>query len=348
MPGLATPHPTGWAVMPQNQILRWQNKTAMSKIHPRNLGPYAELKTANRLVGFPIKLVVRLEDKDTNSIITDIGWANLTWTATASIYDVAFCQSTLGGTLTVPFDPSTGMASFLNLQLNKPGKCPIKVVIKSRPADYTVKMVVFIDLMTQQQKNFVAEETHALELKFPIAYNSERALYWTAQVRNYYGDKPNMRITSDKHRGGSFMVTLNIEATSTGYKETLTTMCEEIEKDTTFTFDNTTVTMSKYLTVDGVAYYGVRCGDIKESNKGFDIETIYIIAIAIASLPIIALLAIVLFYSRPKAQATDQSAAQEGVMQQDISTHHRGDSRFHKDFSFSSVGTWADSLQGHS
>ena len=98
---------------------------------------------------------------------------------------------------------STGKATFLNLQLTKPGKCPVKVVIESDPVEYTVEMVVLVDLLTQQQKNLVTDETHTLELKFPISYDSERAPYWTAQVRNYYGDKTNMRVTSDGHRKGA-------------------------------------------------------------------------------------------------------------------------------------------------
>ncbi|GFN92112.1 fibrocystin-l [Plakobranchus ocellatus] len=322
-------------------------------INGRNLGPHAELKTTNRLVGFPIELEVQLEDKDTNSLISDIEWANLTWTATASIFDVAFCPSTLGGTLTVPFDPSTGKASFLNLQLNRPGKCPVKVTIESDPVEYTVEMVVLIDLLTQQQKNLVTEETHTLELKFPISYDSDRAPYWTAQVRNYYGDKTNMRITSDGHRRGSFVVTLNIEATSTGYNETITTMCGEIQNGTTFTFDNTTVTMSNYLTVDGVTYYGVSCGDIVESDdddddrhrKDNDLETVYIVVIVILSVLVVALLAILLlykFYFHPKAQTRDLTATQRGFMHQNMRGDYLVDS-LSKEDTFTSLRSRAGS-----
>ncbi|KAK3716577.1 hypothetical protein RRG08_039372 [Elysia crispata] len=300
-------------------------------INGRNLGPHAELKTTNRLVGFPIELEVQLKDEDTNSLISDIEWANLTWTATASIYDSSFYSGSLSGSLTVPFDPSTGKASFLNLQLTKPGKCPIKVVIESDPVEYTVEMVVLVDLLTQQQKNLVTQETHTLELKFPMNYNSDRAPYWTAQVRNYYGDKTNMRITSDGYRKGSLVVTLNIEATTSGYNETITTMCDEIQNGTTFTFDNTTVTMSNYLTVDGVTYYGVSCGDIVTSNDGGsnsssdnDLETVYIIVIVVLSVLVVALLAILLlykFYFHPKAQTRDVTAAHGGHLKQNL----RGD-----------------------
>ena len=45
------------------------------QINGRNLGPHAELKTTNRLVGFPIELEVQLKDEDTNSLISDIEWA---------------------------------------------------------------------------------------------------------------------------------------------------------------------------------------------------------------------------------------------------------------------------------
>ncbi|GFS10808.1 polycystic kidney and hepatic disease-like 1 [Elysia marginata] len=300
-------------------------------INGRNLGPYAELKTTNRLVGFPIELEVQLKDEDTNSLITDIEWANLTWTATASIYDLSYYTGTLSGSLTVPFDPSTGKATFLNLQLTKPGKCPVKVVIESDPVEYTVEMVVLVDLLTQQQKNLITEETHTLELKFPINYDSARAPYWTAQVRNYYGVKTNMRITSDGYRKGSLVVTLNIEATSDGYNETITTMCSEIQNGTTFTFDNTTVAMSNYLTVDGVTYYGVSCGDIITTNDGGngdrsdnDLETVYIVIIVVLSVIVVALLAILLlykFYFHPKAQTRDVTAAHKGHMKQNM----RGD-----------------------
>lgn len=61
---------------------------------------------------------------------------------------------------------------------------------------------------------------------------------------------------------GSFIVSLNIEATFNGYNNTLNNICSDIENSTTFTFDNTTVAMSGYLTVDGQSYYGVSCGTV--------------------------------------------------------------------------------------
>jgi hypothetical protein len=68
------------------------------------------------------------------------------WTARAEITDPAVYWGSLGGTTSVTFDPSSGLAQFLDLQLTVSGAAPVRFTIESNPADYvlTTEMEVYI------------------------------------------------------------------------------------------------------------------------------------------------------------------------------------------------------------
>ncbi|XP_012942613.1 fibrocystin-L [Aplysia californica] len=285
------------------------------RVNGRNLRPKAELKTLSRISGRPLELDITLEDKDTLVDITDIQWANHTWSATASVYDSKFYSGSLAGALTVPFDPATGKATFLDLQLDTPGKCPVLVTITSDPPDYTEGVVVLMDVMTLAQSTIVVQETHDLEVKFDIDFDEARAPYYTAIVRNKFSQNPDLVITEDAYRKGSLIITLSVQGTVTGYNDTLTSLCDDIANSTTFTFDNVTVTMAGYLTVDGQTYYGLYCGPIA-TNPGSSasddgLETVYIVIIVILCIVVAALVAVLLaykFYFHPKAKTSSSTS----------------------------------------
>ncbi|CAL1525942.1 unnamed protein product [Lymnaea stagnalis] len=273
-----------------------------------NVEPKLEVKTEVCLTDSPIQIDVSLTDKATNKQLTDLNWASLTWSATISMYSTSIYNGILGGTLNIDFNSSTGYASFKDLTFDKPGKCPLLLTIKSNPAEYNIHKVIYVDVMTQEQKNLVVKESHRVELKFDMEYNVDLADLISAQVRNAYSQMPGIRITGNGHRKGSVIVYLLIEGTTTGYNDTVNNLCDAVVNSKEFTFNGTSVSLSSFITVDGKTFYGGLCSKLSQDSNEHDhddtLEVKYIIIIAVLStlLFVVVLILVYKFWLHPKVK----------------------------------------------
>ncbi|KAK7105773.1 hypothetical protein V1264_017108 [Littorina saxatilis] len=275
----------------------------------RNVRTEGELLSTSRIVNTPLSLTFRLVDIDTGDNITAIDWRDHTWTATATISDPNAYPGSLGGTTSVSFDPATGSADFLDLQLTRSGVCPVLITVTSSPSDYTLTTELEVDVMTVAQRDLVKEETSTIELSFDMTYNASDAPYHAAQVRNYYSENTDMVVDSHSYRQGSLVVSMVVSGTTSGINTTLYAICDNISNGTTFTFSGQTVSMSTYMTYNGQTFYGVTCGSVADDDD--DLHPGIIAAIVIVCVALLLLAGVVvLWYFKiyPKTKTTDTSA----------------------------------------
>jgi len=232
------------------------------QIEKRNLQAQAEVKTVERISGSPIELDISIEDTDSVSTVSDISWADHTWSATLSLLDSSYYVGTLDGTLTVDFDASTGVASFVDVSMSLPGKVTVLVTVTSSPADYTLQKELELDSLSAAQRDIVVEVQNQIELKFDVAYDATKAQHLALQILNHYSLMDEWRVLGFTHRAGSTYITLTVEGSTLGVANSINGLCGQIENSTTFVFDGINVSPEPYLTVDGSAFYGVQCGPI--------------------------------------------------------------------------------------
>ena len=87
----------------------------------------------------------------------------------ASVSDPNVYWGTLGGTTSTTFDPATGIASILDLELDRSGVCPVTFTIQSNPADYVLTTEIEVDVKTITQRDLVIEETSTIEVSVSSA-----------------------------------------------------------------------------------------------------------------------------------------------------------------------------------
>ena len=59
---------------------------------------------------------------------------------------------------------------------------------------------------------------------------------------------------------GSVIITTTITGNTTTVQQIIDDVCDSISTGTTLTYNGQTFTLSSYLTIDNVTYYGVSCG----------------------------------------------------------------------------------------
>ncbi|KAK3587658.1 hypothetical protein CHS0354_042441 [Potamilus streckersoni] len=280
------------------------------------------------------QLVLDLIDGTSLQKIEDISWRDHTWNVTASSVSES-SYGTLTGTLTTTFNPSTGKATFSNLNFTAIGPNYVKYRIMSEPAGYDEVYIGVIHVMSSSHVNMVVEETSDIVLKFPQDYNqylsteTARAEFHQL-VGQYFANKnPDSRITAISSQAGSIIVTITVDGTTYNVNTTLFSICDDIESQTPFTFSSTTMYLSSYMVVDGVSYYGVTCGPKSSTSSSQDnsLHPAIWAAVAIAILLIlIVLVAFILWkckiYPKTKTHADQQS--HEGLGNSRTYIHYGG------------------------
>ena len=75
----------------------------------------------------------------------------------------------------------------------------------SDPPDYVIEEVVFIDTKSLAQSNMVVEESHTLEVKFDMNYDSSEADNYAAQFMNAYCASNDLYCDSVTQRQGGYL-----------------------------------------------------------------------------------------------------------------------------------------------
>ena len=79
----------------------------------------------------------------------------------------------LEGTLTVPINASTGLATFSDLRVTTKGRYYLKLVAVSTPAGYTMEVITgLVDARPAGWVQPVVEVSKIIKLRFNIDYNS--------------------------------------------------------------------------------------------------------------------------------------------------------------------------------
>ncbi|KAK3587659.1 hypothetical protein CHS0354_042443 [Potamilus streckersoni] len=246
----------------------------------------------------PTKVILDLIDAISLQKIENIAWTGHTWNVTASLVSEN-SYGTLTGTLSTTFNPSTGKATFSNLNFTAIGPNYIKYHILSEPAWYDEIYIGVIHVMSSSHVNMVVEKTADIILKFPQDYNqylsTETARSEFHQlVGQYFANKnPDTQITGISSRPGSIVVTITVDGTTYNVNATLFSICDDIESQTPFNFSSTTMYLSSYMVVDGVSYYGVTCGPKSSTETTQSLHPVIWAAIGVTS--ILILVALIIF-----------------------------------------------------
>ncbi|KAK0070514.1 fibrocystin-L [Biomphalaria pfeifferi] len=274
----------------------------------------ANLTSSSSLTNTPLQIAVDLISKADNKHQVDLNWNFFTWSAKLALLDNSIYSGILTGNLSAAIDTSTGYAMFSDIQLSQPGKCFLQVTVQSDPPLYKLTTTIALELMSKEQKDLVIEETHTIELKFDIEYSETNASLLSAQIRNHYSKMPGIRIKSNRYKRGSIIVVLEIEATSSGYNQTLSSMCDSVVNGQVITFAGTTISLSKSIIIDGSSYTSGACSALQlletstttatpgDSSSEFPAK--YIIIIVVLSVLLLVIIFILVFklYIQPKTK----------------------------------------------
>ena len=81
----------------------------------------------------------------------------------------------------------------------------MKITVTSDPSDYTVVETVLIDAKSLEQSNMVVQESHTLEVKFDMTYDSTNAPNYGAQFMNAYCQGNELMCDNVSERQGESM-----------------------------------------------------------------------------------------------------------------------------------------------
>ncbi|KAL3885610.1 hypothetical protein ACJMK2_025660 [Sinanodonta woodiana] len=256
--------------------------------------------SGNAIQNDPTQVVLDLIDATSLQKIQNIAWTGHTWNVSASLVSGS-SYGTLTGTLTTTFNPSTGKATFSNLNFSAIGPNCVKYHIMSEPAWYDEIYIGVIHVMSPSHVNMVVEETKDIVLKFPQDYNQylptaiARSEFHQLVGQYFANRNPGTLITGITSRPGSIVVTITVDGTSYDVNATLFSICDDIENQTPFNFSSTTMYLSSYMAVDGVSYYGVSCGPKSSTEKTQSLHPAIYAAIGGASTLILVALIIILW-----------------------------------------------------
>ncbi|XP_069115226.1 fibrocystin-L-like [Argopecten irradians] len=293
----------------------------------RPIEPSIISMTSNVLEGNYFSIGVELRDGVSSEIIPDIAWRGHTWTMAASLnHPEHHTGSMLGSTETV-FSTSSSSAHFYSLNFTSFGIYALKLHIYTTPAAYDLYKEVQVLVKSQEQTSIVIEQTSPVVMKFESANYAEvvgndSQAFAAMMANRFIVMFSNLIFNSVAITEGSIIVTYSVSGSISDVNTTVYTMCESIQNGSTFNFNSQSLTLSGYLTVGGVAYYGVHCGPISTTttpdSDTNETQLALIIALVVVSvLLIIAILAIVLWKCKvyPKTKTRDLTKY-EGYLEQ--------------------------------
>ncbi|OWF49746.1 Fibrocystin-L [Mizuhopecten yessoensis] len=220
-------------------------------ILPRNITAAVASVTSPKYTGEPFGVTVHLKDAATDAVITDVGWKGHTWTAEVRVSDTYEFSGSLTGTVNVTFDHITGLATFDALVLNTAGIFVLIINVTSSPADYsfTVEQEESIEWV-----NMKMSTTHANIGS--VKYNLDYSVYGTtafarATCNSMMQMNNAITLSNCTSSPGSVIVSFVLTGTNTTMDEFLDMLCQNISSSLSFSFNGTTATLDKYVTVGG-------------------------------------------------------------------------------------------------
>ncbi|KAJ8320870.1 hypothetical protein KUTeg_002457 [Tegillarca granosa] len=223
------------------------------------------------IVGNFHTFTLELQDGLSSLVLPDIAWRGHTWTVTAELgMPSLYGNVTFSGGSQVSFDTVTSRSSFYSITLSQLGMYVIKFHITSSPPDYDFYEEVVVTVKSAEQASMFIEESKTMTVKFDADYKTvveSDDKYFGAMVGNYFANLyPEILFSSVSVSPGSILVTLTISGNSTNINSTVYAVCSGIQSGTSFTYNSVTLSLTSYMTVGGVSYYGVTCGDITVSG----------------------------------------------------------------------------------
>ncbi|XP_060084829.1 uncharacterized protein LOC132564170 [Ylistrum balloti] len=256
---------------------------------------------------------VELRDEVTSELIPDIAWRGHTWTMTAELDKPEHHTGEMTGSNETIFSTSTSSANFYSLNFTSLGIYALKLHIYTTPSAYDFYKDVQVAVRSQSQTNIVIQQTTLVEMKFESDFNTvvgSDNKSFAIMMGNYFAAKyPDVLVNSVTVTEGSIVVTYSISGGISGVNTTVYGMCDTIQNNTGFTFNSQTISLSGYLTVGGVSYYGVSCGPISTTSSDESSTNLaLIISLAVVSTLLVCLIvAIVLWKCKvyPKTKTRD-------------------------------------------
>ncbi|XP_069121982.1 fibrocystin-L-like [Argopecten irradians] len=230
---------------------------------------------------------VELRDEVTSELIPDIAWRGHTWTMTAELNQPEHHTGSMLGTNETIFSTSTSSANFYSLSFTSFGIYSLKLRIYTTPAAYDLTEEIQVMVKSQNQTSIVIEQTTQVQMKFDADYSTVVGTDdkpFAAMMGNFFAVKyPDVIVNSVTVTEGSIIVTFSISGGISSVNTTVHGMCDSVQNSTGFNFNSQSLTLSSYLTVGGVSYYGVHCGPISSDDDTSTTKLALIISLVVVS-----------------------------------------------------------------
>ncbi|XP_021347967.1 fibrocystin-L-like [Mizuhopecten yessoensis] len=256
---------------------------------------------------------VELRDEITSELIPDIAWRGHTWTMTAELNKPELHLGSLLGYNETIFSTSSSSANFYSLNFTSLGVYALKLHIYTTPSGYDFYEEVQVLVRSQTQTSIVVQQTTQVEMKFDSDFNTVVGADdkpFAAMMGNYFAAKyPDVLVNSVAVTAGSIVVTYSISGGISGVNTTVYGMCDTIQNSTAFSFNSQSLSLSGYLTVGGVSYYGVSCGPITSTTSDLSSTNLaLIISLAVVSTILVCVVMGIIFWKckvQPKTKTRD-------------------------------------------
>ncbi|XP_060084827.1 fibrocystin-L-like, partial [Ylistrum balloti] len=264
-------------------------------------------------------LRVELRDGLTSELIPDIAWRGHTWTLTVELNKPEVHTGEMIGSNLTLFSTSSSSANFYSLNFTSLGIYTLRLHIYTTPAGYDFYEELQIVVRTQVQTTIAVEQTTVIVMKFESAdYNAvvgtDDKAFGTMVTSQFILIFQEILFNSVSVTPGSIVVSFSVSGGISNINATVYGMCESIQNGSTFTFNSQSLTLSGYLTVGGISYYGSLCGPIAtsttpESGLG-NTELALIISLVIVSVLLTVLIIAIVYWKckvHPKTKTRDLS-----------------------------------------
>ncbi|XP_052060298.1 fibrocystin-L-like isoform X3 [Mytilus californianus] len=258
----------------------------------RGLKAGVVFKTGNIFANDLTTVTLDIKDSTTNTVVTDIDWKGHRWQVTASMssptsfgYGGALAGTTIGS-----FDAATGQVSLSDLRFDQPGMAVIKFTVESKPPGYSFEVEEFIEVIPSEYNDVVEDTTKEMKLKVNQDFSTFGTQSFGASVVNEFLTSKSSYIRAKDMvlSEGSVVITVTVTGNTTTVQSIIDDACTSISAGNTFTYNGQTFTLSTYLTIDNVQYYGVNCGETDDDD---DAKLGLLIGIVVCVVIIMALLA---------------------------------------------------------
>ncbi|XP_021354106.1 fibrocystin-L-like [Mizuhopecten yessoensis] len=240
---------------------------------------------------------VELRDEVTSELIPDIAWRGHTWTMTAELNKPELHPGSMAGSNETVFSTSSSAANFYTLSFTSLGIYALKLHIFTTPSGFDFYKETQVVVRSQAQTSIIVEQTTQIVMIFDDDYNAVvgadvnafAAMMATRFILTY----PDILFNSVSVVPGSIVVTYTVSGGVSDVNTTVYGMCESVQNGSSFTFNSQAITLSGYLSVGGISYYGVYCGPLTTTDPTTDESKIALALIIALSVVSVALLAIV-------------------------------------------------------